>query len=195
MRFSVIVPAHNVEDYLERGLRSIKDQTFTDYELIVVCDSCTDGTAEIARRYADRVEIVDYSRPGYARNVGMAASTGEYLLFMDADDWWLHEYVFQQLHDKLVAEKNPDLLCYSFIFKGRGVATPRGNFGNYFPAVWNKCWKKSFLRGIFFNEKMIGEDFDFLCQALKRNPGTVEWDMPMYYYNHGRENSITKEIM
>ena len=58
--FSVIVPAHNSETYIGRGLVSIRNQTFTDYELIVVCDSCTDNTEEIAKEYGARTFAVDY---------------------------------------------------------------------------------------------------------------------------------------
>ena len=52
--FSVIVPEHNSAEFMRKGLDSIRDQSFTDYELIVVCDACSDNTAEIAREYTDR---------------------------------------------------------------------------------------------------------------------------------------------
>ena len=55
MRFSVIIPAYNAADHIKKTLHSVKQQTFTDYELIVVCDSCTDDTAGIALGYADKV--------------------------------------------------------------------------------------------------------------------------------------------
>ena len=53
--FSVIVPEHNSAEFMRKGLESIKAQSFTDYELIVVCDACEDNTAEIAREYTDKV--------------------------------------------------------------------------------------------------------------------------------------------
>ena len=107
--FSVIVPAHNAEEFIEKGLHSIKMQTFTDYELIVVCDRCTDRTAEIAAGYADKVLIRDFGLDGLARNAGIEAAEGEWLLFMDHDDWFLHEFVFQQIADAIKDRKSTRL--------------------------------------------------------------------------------------
>ena len=114
MRFSVIMPAHNAASYIRKALDSIKAQTFTDYELIVVCDACDDQTADIAREYTDRVIEVSNANAGLTRNVGLEAAQGEYLLFADDDDWWLHEFAFEIIHEALTDE---DLLCFAFIWK------------------------------------------------------------------------------
>ena len=66
--FSVIVPAHNAEDRMRRGLDTIRGQTFRDFELIIVCDDCQDRTAEIAREYTDRVYEVGWHSCGKTRN-------------------------------------------------------------------------------------------------------------------------------
>ena len=104
--FSVIVPAHNAEQFLDKCLHSVRYQKtgnkpFTDYELIVVCDNCTDDTAEIANGYADKVITTQYGLDGLARNAGIDAAEGEWILFLDHDDWWLHEYVMQMLADEI----------------------------------------------------------------------------------------------
>ena len=191
MRFSVIVPAHNASQFIEKGLQSIKDQVFKDYELIVICDKCEDATESIARRFTDNVIITQYGKPGLARNEGMNVAQGEYILFMDSDDWFLHEYVFTQLDQKL-KEESPDILAFSFIFKNWMYATPRGLKGGYWPAVWNKCWKTSFAKQIEFPGDMVGEDAVFQSRAMAMRPNIVDWDMPMYYYNYGREGSISQ---
>lgn len=189
MRFSVIVPAHNTSHYLDKSLGSVKSQVFKDHELIVVCDACEDDSNEVASKYTDKIVITDYKSPGLARNAGLEISKGEYILFMDSDDWWLHEYVFGQIDEKLRAEEEPDMLCFSFIFKDWMYASPKSNHGNYFPAVWNKCWKRDFIKPIRFNNQQMGEDFDFLCKAIRKEPRIVDWDMPMYYYNYMRQDS------
>ena len=107
MKFSIIIPAHNSASYIRKALDSIKAQTFKDYELIVVCDSCTDNTQAIAEEYGATTVKVGYGRDGLTRNEGLARANGEYVLFMDDDDWWLHEYVLSQLNDKL--EECPDV--------------------------------------------------------------------------------------
>ena len=97
MRFSVIIPAHNAAGHIRKALDSVRSQTFRDYELIVVCDSCTDGTQQIAREYGARTETVEYHADGMTRNRGLELAQGEWILFMDDDDWWLHEYVLEML--------------------------------------------------------------------------------------------------
>ncbi len=190
MRFSIIVPAHNAEDRIVNCLNSIKNQTFTDYELIVVCDSCTDHTEDLARSYGAITVNVKCSNAGLARNAGLDIAKGEYVLFLDDDDYWLHEYVLWQLDTKL---NNEDVLCFSFIWKGVGYATPMGNYGGkeHFVAVWSKCWKRSFIGNTRFSSRVPGEDVDFHWTMWAKNPKYTDWDMPMYYYNYMREGSIT----
>ena len=142
-RFSIIIPAYNAEKHIRKALDSIKEQTFRDFELIVVCDSCTDSTAQIAWTYGAKVINVDYHNDGLSRSRGIDEATGDWILFMDDDDWWLHEYVLSQIDEKLREHNDSiDVLCFSFIFKGYKYAKPDGNRGGHFVAVWNKCWKR-----------------------------------------------------
>ena len=68
MRFSVIIPAHNSEKFISKALDSIKNQSCRDFELIVVCDRCTDNTKAIAESYGAKTLEVDYGRDGLSRN-------------------------------------------------------------------------------------------------------------------------------
>ena len=190
MRFSIIVPTHNGADRLPMCLNSVKQQVFTDYELIVVCDACTDASADVAKSYGAKVIEIDAHKAGTARNIGINNATGEYILFLDDDDWWLHEYVLSLINDKLTDE---DVLCFSFIWKGVGYAKPMGNYGGkeHFVAVWSKCWKRSCIGNTRFSERAVGEDVDFHWALWGKNPKYVDWDMPMYYYNYMRPGSIT----
>lgn len=189
MRFSVIIPIYNAESCLEKTLESVKQQTFTDYEIIAVLDSCTDNSEEIVRRYTDKVYKVNYHHSGFTRNMGMNVALGEYILFMDDDDWWLHEYAFEQLNQKL-AEENPDILFFSFIFKGVKYHNPE--HGEYLPAYWNKAWKRSFVQNLrVTGQDTYESDVEFQNMALARNPKIVEWNMPLYYYNYMRKDSMS----
>ena len=87
MKFSIIIPAYNAADRIHKALESVKSQAFTDYELIVVCDRCTDNTQQIAESYGARTLAVNYGRDGLTRNAGINMAQGEWLLFMDDDDW------------------------------------------------------------------------------------------------------------
>ena len=91
--FSVIVPVYNVEKYLEQCLNSILSQSFKDFELICVNDCSTDSSLQILNRYAEqdsRMKILNHevnSGLSVARNTGIDASIGEFIVFVDSDDW------------------------------------------------------------------------------------------------------------
>ena len=192
MRFSVIIPAFNAEDRIRKVLESVKNQTFTDYELIVVCDSCVDNTANIAREYGAIVDEVKFGRDGLTRNRGIDMAKGEFLLFLDDDDWWLHEYVLEQLDSKLKEVPDVDILCFSFIFRHWKYATPKGNNGRRWIAVWNKCWRREFVGKSRFSAVYSKSDVDFNNDVMDKNPRIVDWDMPLYYYNYLRDGSISE---
>ena len=189
-RFSIIIPAYNAEARIRRTLDSIKQQTFTNYEIIVVCDSCMDKTAEIAREYTDKVYNVDYRHTGHNRDYGRQFAQGDYILFTDDDDWWIHEFAFEQIDEKL-RETNPDILYFSFVYRNYGYISPVG--GNYLPAFWNKVWKREFIKDIKceYGDDTYMADVEFQDIALAKHPKITEWDMPLYYYDYMRPGSMT----
>lgn len=191
MKFSIIIPAHNSEEYLGYALHSIREQTFRDYELIVICDACTDKTVELAKEYADIVKEVDFSCDGPARNAGLDLASGDWVLFMDDDDWFLHEFVLEQLDKKLNENQDIDILAFSFIFRGIKYATPKGNNGQYWIAVWSKCWRRSFIGKTRFPSLYMKSDVPFHRELMAKCPRILSWDMPMYYYNYLRIGSQT----
>jgi glycosyltransferase involved in cell wall biosynthesis len=188
-KFSIIVPAHNSEKFISKALMSIQEQTFTDYELIVVCDHCTDKTADIARIFTPRVYEVDYNRDGLSRNFGLDRAIGDWILFMDDDDWFLHEYVLSLL-DYILKSNSPDILAFSFIWKGVGYA--RNTPDHLYIATWNKCWKRKAIGNTRFSDKEMSSDEDFHNAMLAKRPRIMCWDMPLYYYNYMRPGSQTE---
>ena len=188
--FSVIVPAHNSSGYITKGLASIRAQTFTDYELIVVCDRCTDFTERLAKQFLpDKMITTDFGMDGLARNAGIDAAEGYWLLFMDDDDWFLHEYVFQQLHDVAI-DTDADMLVFDFIWKGRGYH--RNEVGGSNIAVWSKCWRRSFVGDTRFPAIPFTSDAPFMDEIIRKRPQAVWLKVPMYYYNFMRKGSQTE---
>lgn len=188
MKFSVIIPAHNAEKHVWAALESVKRQSYTDYELIVVCDACEDGTEELARRYTDKVFSVDYHNEGKTRNFGLDHASGDWVLWIDDDDYWLHEFVLQQISEQLADWI--DVLCFGFVFKGVGYAPPNGNRGQHWIAVWNKCYRRTFIDGIRFGEEFPC-DVAWTSKVLQKRPALRNWDMPIYYYEYMRPGSAT----
>lgn len=191
--FSVIMPAHNAENHFRKGIQSIAEQTFPDYELIVVCDACTDYTEQMARLYGSACTCLktirtEYGLDGMARNAGIDAAKGEWILFIDDDDWFLHEYVFQMLHDALETTDS-DMLLFGFIWKGKGYTQNRPEGCSI--AVWSKAWRREFIGDTRFPDTPYWSDQGFMERIIQKKPLVTWWDMPMYYYNYLRPGSIS----
>jgi glycosyltransferase involved in cell wall biosynthesis len=194
MMFSVIVPAHNSEGYIRRGLESIALQQCRDFELIVVCDRCTDKTEDIAKMYGAKTECVNYGRDGLTRDKGLELATGEWILFMDDDDWFIHDYCFTQLADEINKCDNAmDAIGLGYLCKGRGYVEP--SYETIFRPgdahVWSTCWKHSSIAGCKFGDAMYCSDTYFIRDAKRRVQLYRLFNMPLYYYNFKRPGSQT----
>lgn len=128
--FTVIVPAYNAERTIIRALKSIDRQTFQDFTVIVVDDCSEDGTYKAAKEFADKSKsriLTSLGKRrafnGGARNIGINfcealfedSLGGKYTIFLDADDEFIDENVFQDIHDKLEAEGEPDMLRMPYV--------------------------------------------------------------------------------
>lgn len=103
-RFSVIIPAFNAAATLTRAIESVRAQSWPAHEIIVVDDGSTDSTAEVARQFGDTVRLIQQSNSGVsvARNTGAAAAMGDWLAFLDADDWYVPDRI--KLHAEWIVE-------------------------------------------------------------------------------------------
>lgn len=202
MRFSVVIPLYNKEPYVEKTLRSVLDQSFSDYEVIVVNDGSKDGSLEVAKKVLEGIEnatIIDQENNGVstARNNGITASKGDYICILDADDWW--EPTFLEEMDKLISEY-PDagLYCTNYYYVHNGKSTvkldiPTGYF-NYCKeyartlcmiATSSCCCSKAILIEMngFKPHLKLGEDFDLWIRiALKY--GTAILNKPLVFFNN-----------
>lgn len=194
--FSVIVPAHNSEKYLSKCLDSIFMQTFKDFELIIVCDSCTDGTSYVANRYTayttHKLIYTEYGMDGLARNAGIDAARGKWLMFLDDDDWWIHEYVLEEIH-RIAEEAGDrlDLIAFDFIWKGRGYYVNTSERVNI--AVWSKAFRREFVGDTRFPGIPFTSDAPFMDAIVKKQARCYAMHALMYYYNYMREGSQTEE--
>src|SRR5690625_1627721 len=96
--FSVVIPVYNKELYVARAINSILNQSFKDFELIIVCDPSTDSSNSIVRKFSDRrIKVFNRNKPGLggyaARNLGIKNSSGQWISFLDADDEWYLDHL------------------------------------------------------------------------------------------------------
>ena len=192
--FSVIVPAHNSGEYIGKCLRSVRKQTFPKigYELIVVCDNCRDDTEEMAKVYADKVIVTDFGMDGLARNAGIDAAEGDWLLFLDDDDWWIHEYVLEEIYQVVnMFGYNLDLITFDFIWKGRGYYENSAEKVNI--AVWSKAFRREFVGDTRFPAVPFTSDVNFMDEIVAKKARCYAMHKLMYYYNYMREGSQTEE--
>ena len=122
LRFSIIIPVYNVEKYLGECIDSVLGQTFKDYEIILCDDGSTDGSGKICDFYRDScsngtVRVLHDINAGaaIARNRGIDAARGEYILFLDSDDFYIENTFLQMLSDK-ISEEKPDVLLFGIYY-------------------------------------------------------------------------------
>ncbi len=161
MLFSVIIPVYNVEQYLRDCLDSVTNQTFSDWEAICVNDGSTDNSSAILKEYANqdsRISIITQLNGGLsaARNTGLDAARGKYVLFLDSDDW-LEINALEVLSHNLHEE---DMLCFS----GRRFFEREGQYH-----CADQLREHCYLSGMeYYNENaLLHRDFAFVCVVLR----------------------------
>ena len=210
---SVVVPIYNVAPYLERCLDSIVSQTYTNLEILLVDDGSTDHSGAIADAYAgkdSRVTVIHQKNGGLsiARNTGIDAARGEYLLFIDSDDYIAPNMCecllirsieadsditvggFYRVSSRGSSESAPPSLCV--ISKADIILQYFKNKPAYLVIVWNKLYKASLFHSptsLRFAPHMLEEDEIFSYRILYRASKIAMVNQPLYYYVQ-REGSI-----
>lgn len=211
IKISVIVPVYNVEKYIRKCIESIINQTFKDIEIIIVNDGTKDNSIKIAEEYLSdkRIKIVNKENGGVssARNYGLEAAKGEYIFFMDADDY-IEENMLEILYkdsnsNDIVICNNYDHYEESKTYKIRkknncikGVEEQGIYFWGYVGLeIWNKLYKREFLleNNILYSEKIIHSDVFFNIKTLFLAHKVKYIDKPLYHYISSRPGSITKQ--
>lgn len=210
-KFSIIIPAYNCGQYIQNCLESIKAQTFTDYEIIVINDNSTDTTGINVARFIEQNPNVDISviynetnlGVSATRNIGIKASSGEFILFADGDDYYCSNQAFENFNSKLGPDT--DILIFgcnvehlgkddkkvlptiSFIPKVRDPQ-PKYELSPFrtLKTVWQICCRRNFLlqNHIFFQEDIkTYEDIIFRQQAVAMSKSISTTDKIAYTYN------------
>ncbi|KAL6608575.1 nucleotide-diphospho-sugar transferase [Neocallimastix sp. 'constans'] len=193
---SIIVPVYNSGPFLDRCIKSILNQTFKDYELVFVDDASTDNSLDILKKYKEtdnRIKIIHLEinkGPGGARNIGMDNIEGEFIGFVDSDD-----YIDKSFFEELMNNSYDNDIVIGHIAKGTNISDNYIIDESTTWAIYDKIWRKTFIKNnnIRFNEKMRhgGDDIEFNEVAYKFNPKILKLpDKGIYYYYKRRTGSV-----
>ena len=206
---SVIIPVYNVEPYLRKCLDSVVNQTYKDLEILIIDDGSTDGSGAVCDEYADadeRIRVFHTENRGLscARNLGLDEAKGEWIGFVDSDDW-IEPDMYEVLIDRAletgadvvecgVYREYPDKAIEnrkkSFMFADVGAVHALLR-GENFNTVWNKLWRYKSLEAIRFPEGIVYEDIATTYKVLYYSECVCT--IPVSKYHHSqRQGSISK---
>ena len=208
---SIIVPVYNVKDYVEKCLDSICGQSYTNLEIIVVDDGSTDGSGKICDAYASkdrRIKVIHRKNGGLsaARNEGLDAATGEFLGFVDSDDW-IDLDMFKFLYELLETEEADISICSHYIERsGRTkIKYSSDKVLNLVPCdamrllveddiirnfAWDKLYRRTLFYELRFPQGRYFEDIAVMYKVFYQARKIVMKGCPKYHYMV-RTNSIT----
>ena len=206
MKISVIVPVYNARDYIEKCLDSLINQSLKDIEIIVVDDGSTDDTYKIVSKYKDKIRLIKQKNGGVAsaRNKGLSVAKGEYIAFVDSDDW-VELDMFSKLYNKAI-ENNYDAVECNFKYvddnkEWNGVIDidadvvtlkeKKKYFIKMFPVIWNKIYKREKIKNIKFKDGVWAEDVEFLYRVIPNIDTIGKVNEELYYY-YQREKSESR---
>lgn len=207
MKYSIIIPVYNVEGYLDKCLKSILNQTYSNYEVIIVNDGSPDNSDNIIKSY----EKKDKRFKGYkkvngglsdARNYGLKYATGDYLIFIDADDYIENNYL-EKVNDVLERNKDIDVLKFKIKLVDEGENLIRMENGlnkegvtsfeelvklEFLEPAWSYVYKLSFWKENNFTylKGMIHEDFGLTPEILMK--ANKIYYLNSYLYNYVQRN-------
>lgn len=219
MKFSVIVPVYKVEGYLEQCVESVLQQTYTDFELILVDDGSPDRCPEMCDNFSQkdtRIKVIHKKNGGLssARNAGLDIATGDYVVFLDSDDFWNDENALQEVYDK--AKFGTDIVifgCTDWDIHTNKKVVSRSSYNQEIMQSNDKNMILHYLlsekklpggstvfmtrrkiiqrNSIAFKEGINSEDYDWVLEVFLNSDSFAAIDNPFYTYRKGRIGSIT----
>lgn len=215
---SVIMPIHNLEQYLEQSINSILRQKLKNIELILIDDGSQDGSNSVISKFItdSRVVLTSINRPSGTpatpRNIGLVKARGRYIAFVDGDDWIEGEFL-SRLYSA-AQNKEVDVIYARAFHREEGAETKKFSIKtpdfagkqitdnmriqlintSFFSNIWNRLYRKDFLKNnqIYFPKMYVSEDLSFslICTAFLQSMALA--DTQGYHYRYSRPNSTTE---
>lgn len=200
VKYSIIVPNYNKGEYIEECLTSILNQTYKNYEVIVIDDGSTDNSLEIINKYDVKLLQTNRLMAGGARNLGLKHAKGEYIIFLDSDDYLASNNVLEGLTNNL---KGEDLIFLNYSKNNFGEITEVNQVKEDISikiektkqlGCPTKCFKKTLLDGISFPESKRYEDIIFTLEAMCKAESYTYYDDTFFIYRKVVNSNTTKEV-
>ncbi len=209
-KISVIIPTYNRGEFIKKTINSVLNQTFKNFELIIVDDGSTDNTKEIIEEFIKKDDRVKYfyqknsGSPSEPRNLGIEKAQGEYIAFLDSDDEWLSEKLEKQLaHFKSLKDEYAVVGCYAYVIEDdkKLYIEKRLNTNNiedfllksdtFFYSSSSVFLKKELLNKFsikYDSDLKIVEDLDFYISIAKKHINFSFVKEPLFKYFLHKEN-------
>lgn len=222
MKFSIIIPIYKVEQYLRQCIDSVLAQTYTNFEIILVDDGSPDGCPAICDEYANkdsRIKVIHKPNGGLsdARNAGLEVAKGEYVMFLDSDDWWDDKDSLCKIAVSIKASGADITIIgmkkyFSQEHRIGDVRTPKkcdkANStlshaqeqymrSNIFVAcAWDKVVRRTLIEkdNQRFVKHQLSEDIEWCCKLLLKNPQIDVLEEAFYVYRQQVATSITANV-
>lgn len=203
--FSIIIPNYNSEKWIAKLLESILNQTYKDYEIIIVDDMSTDNSIEIAKniignkRPCKIIQLKEKRYNGGTRNVGIGNATGDYIMFLDCDDW-LYSKVALMCINEAIKTSQAELirLPYQAYTKSRQCKIPLKEktleelAKTVFVAPWTKCIKRNKI--VKFPENTLLEDIVQHIEQIDNVDSIGYVNIPIVVWNRTNEEAISSDV-
>lgn len=194
MKISVIVPVHNLEKEIAQCLNSIASQDFakSEYEILVILDSCTDHSESAIRAWSDlHTEVnlqICYAQcrtPGGARNAGLDKASGEYILFVDGDDFLINDSAMTLLYEAVQGHNAVRVMDHEM----------SGNHVKFSQrlTLWLHFFSRELIGEDRFTHMLLNEDFEFV-KRIRSKPeyNEAQLNVPLYHYNYDEERMLQR---
>ena len=201
IKLSIIVPVYNVEQYIEKCIESLINQTLKEIEIIFVNDGTPDNSVNIIKKYQkkdNRIKLINKENGGQAsaRNLGLVHAKGEYIAFLDSDDY-VNEEMYEKMYNKAKKNSLDIVICNYFLTYKDRIEEVKNNItskkekiilpNEYIlltPSPWNKIIKKSYLEQLNFKfpEGIIYEDYASIPTLVLNKPKVLYINECLHYY-------------
>lgn len=214
---SIIVPVYNSENYIKKCLESLLEQKESNYEIIVIDDGSTDKSKSVCaelQKKSDKIKLYSQDNSGVsnARNYGVSQANGDYVMFVDSDDWIEPDLLISA--EEYIKKCNPDVIVYGIKYIDGGKCSydssttkvecfEQNQVKEYIVDLYhtgaiassvNKIYKRTIVKNVQFDEKLkYGEDLKFNMCVFENVKSIVNMPKAFYCYNR-HENSLSTNI-